>query len=176
MRHSNGMDRAVLVAITLLVLALTLTGCMSIRAAIPLPQVDDESLTLGMERTDVESVLRAFSYETEFVGGQLIEYRYEDSNAWPYRAAIYFPFGPADLIFAPIEYWIHRSAQRWASGLYDIDGRLVYFVVKNASGNLVMQLGGSYDSLAPKARSHTVWDAIRGPVYNPKGNDDEDDF
>jgi hypothetical protein len=146
-----------------------LVGCVSIHASIKMPQVADEGIVLGMEREDVDSVLRATSYTTQFGEGQLVEYRYEDSDASPYRSAIYFPFGPFDVIFAPVEYWIHRSAQRWANGIYNVDGELVYFVSNDADGDAVIQLGGPPEPLEPKPRMFTAWDAIRGPRPDDEG-------
>lgn len=155
-------------------LLISQSGCMTVYSTTVPMAVADEDLALGMDRSDVEEIINAQSLATEFAGGSLVQYRYEDFEATRLRTALYFIGGPLDLAFGLIELPIHFASQRWATGLYDLNDRLVHFVSQNAVGQRVIELGDSPDELKPTPRRHTFMDAVLGQRNAYKEKQDED--
>jgi hypothetical protein len=145
-------------------------GCISLQAANTPGPVDDQFIHLGMHRSEAEDILNAQAHEIAFGSGTFVQYRYEDHETYPWRVALYAPFGPADIIFAPIEALFQRAGQRWATGLYDREGRLVHFVSVDAGGNSVVEVGGASEPLRV-IRRHTFLDAVLGPRYESTNNE-----
>ena len=161
---------------TLIVIAFALVtqGCTSIASTLTPPPVDDQFIELGMERSEVESILNANEAELQFHGGTLVEYRYEDQDLWEDRTVLYAATGPADLFFAPLEWLLQRGNQRFARAIFDIEDHLVHFVVSYLDGEPAIELGGSRESLEPKPRSHTFLAAVLGSGHRFVTEDDAD--
>jgi len=121
----------------LVALLLSQSGCAMLSATVkadrwqPSP-VDEDAIAAGQSRAEVESILGVKGAPIPDVEGAY-SYRYEETDASPHRNMIYalieVPtlWTVGTLIAVPIETSIQRAGQRWATAIYDANGRLVLF-------------------------------------------------
>lgn len=127
----------------------TQVGCATYYASrIPGP-TNDESIAIGMHRSEVESLLgtSAVSVYDERDG---VTARYEYSDGPPqatkgrvivYIAADLFTAFLSELVFWPIEVYATNRTKRVGSASYDSNNRLAMFTVTRADGEHVMTVG-----------------------------------
>ena len=137
---------------------------------------DDEFVTVGMHRAEVESVLRTGgSAYDEPNGHTRVRYQYSDgvhqgskARILLYLAGDFFTLFLSELIFWPLELAVEQSAERAAEADYNETNRLDHFrAMKRRNQTEVINIGSGSYQLLPGAVKSVEAESENGEVAKP---------